>query len=95
MSAEFERCEHGGTAAYCPDCIAESRAVHDTTMIDRPVIGATITAQYAGDCACCGFRYPEGTRIVYVDDGDMVLGWVGEKHLARQNATQSIYAAAS
>lgn len=75
MSGDFERCEHGVTGAYCPDC---ARAA-------RPHLGHAIIAGRAGDCQCCGFRFPAGTSILWVDDGDRILGWVAERHLTRVN----------
>lgn len=81
MSSDFERCEHGLTAAYCPDCIAEIRAA--SSVPTGRVPGRVITTSHAGDCQCCGFRYPAGTTVVWVDDGDAILGWVAIGHYRR------------
>lgn len=82
-----ERCDHGQTAEHCADCLEATRELAaqlgtilppaDTT----PVIGTPAIARFAQDCACCGFRYPEGTEIIYMDDGGVVLGWVATAHL--------------
>ena len=80
MSNDFERCDHGKTAAYCPDCHAET-AEAATPAAPARTPGKVISASHPGDCAHCGFRFDRGTLIEYVDDGDRILGWVVAEHL--------------
>lgn len=81
MSSDFERCDHGSIGAYCPDCQAETIAAAQAVATPTRSIGKVISAGHAGDCACCGFRFPADTQIQWVDDGDRILGWVVVEHL--------------
>lgn len=81
MSGDFERCDHGKTAAYCPDCAAETITAAVAVTAPTRSIGPGTVARRPGDCMCCGFRFPAGELIQWVDDGDRILGWCVVAHL--------------